>query len=308
MLPLTQMRKCNSSPKPDSLSLCVTSLRAIFAIEKFHTYVGLMRKIILRAAIALLAGSLPGTALAQGGSLSAEDATRQFVIDLGVGAMVKPRYEASDSYLVYPFPLIQMGRFYVPGLGQVVEGRGRTGVFFYPSFGFVGERKASDTTDLTGTDKIDWALELGLGGGFRTQHWRAFGEIRQGINGHNGQVGQFGFDGILYPGEKWELSFGPRADFASGSYMDTYFGVTSTEAAASGGRLSEYNPSAGFKSVGLAARVSYDLNDDVRLHLQGGYDRLVGDAADSPIAKVGSENQFNVGLGFTYRFAFDVFK
>lgn len=267
-----------------------------------------MNKIFLRTLVACLAGTISGAALAQGGSLSETDANRQFVVDLGVGAMVKPRYEASDSYFVYPFPLISVGRFYVPGFGQVVDGRRRSGVFVYPSFGFVGERKASDTTDLTGTNKVNWALELGLGGGFRTENFRAFAEVRQGFNGHTGQVGQLGVDGILYPGEKWELSIGPRAEFASGNYMDTYFGVSAAEAAASGGRLTQYDPGAGFKSVGLAARVSYDLNDDVRLHLQGGYERLIGDAADSPIAKVGSENQFNIGLGVTYRFAFDVFK
>ncbi|WP_420412946.1 MipA/OmpV family protein [Roseibium sp.] len=268
-----------------------------------------MKKIISRAVVALLAGTVSGAAFAQGGSLSEQDANRQFVVDLGVGAMIKPRYEASDSYLIYPFPLISVGRFFVPGIGQVVDGRRRSGVFFYPSFGFVGSREASDTTDLTGTNKINWALELGLGGGFRGEHWRAFAELRQGFNGHTGQVGQLGFDGILYPGEKWELSIGPRAEFASGNYMDTYFGVSAAEAAASGGRLTAYDPGGtGFKSVGLAARVSYDWNDDVRLHLQGGYERLIGDAADSPIAKIGSEDQFNIGLGVTYRFAFDVFK
>ncbi|MEP2706616.1 MAG: MipA/OmpV family protein [Roseibium sp.] len=267
-----------------------------------------MYKQISRMALALSFSAASGLALAQSSKVSAEDANKQFVVDLGVGAMVKPRYEAADSYLVYPFPLISIGRFYVPGLGQVVDGRRKSGVFVYPSFGFVGKRKASDDSDLTGTNEVDWALELGLGGGFRTEHFRAFAELRQGINGHHGQVGQLGLDGIIYPGEKWEVSAGPRADFASGNYMDTYFGVSSTEAANSAGNLTQYKASAGFKSVGLAVRGSYDWSDDVRLHLQGGYDRLIGDAADSPIAKVGSENQFSIGLGATYRFAFDVFK
>lgn len=262
---------------------------------------------IFCAALALAVSAVSGTALAQSGELSAEDANRQYVIDLGVGAMVKPRYEAADSYLVFPFPIVSVGRFYLPGLGQVVDGRKRSGIFFYPSFSFVGERKASDDTDLTGTKTVDWAVELGLGGGFRTQHFRAFADLRQGINGHTGQVGQLGLDGIIYPAEKWELSFGPRAEFASGEYMDTYFGVTAAEAAASGGTLSQYDPGAGFKALGIAARASYDWNDDVRLHLQGGYERLVGDAADSPIAKVGSKDQFNIGLGMTYRFSFNVF-
>ncbi len=302
------MPKCNSLTKPDSVTLCVTKDRAIFRANEFRWYVGLMKKFISRAVVALLAGAVSGTALAQGGSLSEEDAQKQFVVDLGIGAIVKPRYESADNYLVYPLPLIQLGRFYLPGFGQVVEGRGRTGAFIFPSFGFIGQRKASDNADLTGTKKVDWALELGLGGGFRTDNFRAFAELRQGINGHTGQVGQLGLDGIFYPGEKWEISFGPRAEFASGEYMDTYFGVTSAEAGASGGRLSQYNPNAGFKSVGLSGIVSYDWNEDVRLHLQGGYERLIGDAADSPIAKAGSENQFSLGMGVTYRFAFDVFK
>ncbi|WP_428688251.1 MipA/OmpV family protein [Roseibium sp.] len=266
-----------------------------------------MFKLLSRAALAAALSAASGAALAESGQISEQDATKQFVIDLGVGAIGKPRYEAADSYLIYPFPLISVGRFYLPGLGQVVDGRRRSGVFFYPSFNYIGERKASDSTDLTGTDTVDWAVEVGLGGGFRTNHFRAFAELRQGFNGHTGQVGQLGVDAIVYPHEKWEVSFGPRADFASEDYMDTYFGVTASEAANSGGRLTAYDPGAGFKSVGLAARASYDWNDDFRLHIQGGYDRLVGDAADSPIADGGSKDQFSLGVGVTYRFAFDVF-
>lgn len=261
---------------------------------------------VLTLALAMSLAGLQGQSVAQDGSASDGAVQRkQYVIDLGVGAMVKPRYEASDSYLVYPFPIISVGRFYLPVFGQVADGRERNGFFFYPSFNVVGERKASDHVDLTGTKKIDWALELGLGGGYRTRNWRAFAELRQGINGHTGQVGQLGFDGIFYPTERIEFSIGPRADFASGDYMDTYFGVTAAEAAA--GSLTAYNPSGGFKSVGLSARASYDVNEKVRLHLQGGYDRLIGDAADSPIARRGSKDQFSIGLGASYRFAFDLF-
>ena len=47
--------------------------------------------------------------------------TRQYVIDLGGGAMVQPRYEGADSYLIYPFPIISVANFYFPGLGQVAD-------------------------------------------------------------------------------------------------------------------------------------------------------------------------------------------
>lgn len=235
--------------------------------------------------------------------------TRQYVLDIGVGAKLKPRYPGADTYLVYPFPIIAVGRFYIPGLGQVANGaKVKRGFYFYPSFGFIGERKASDSPDLTGTNTIDWALELGVGAGYRYDWLRGFVELRQGINGHTGQVADFGIDFIFNPTDRLEIFFGPRASWASDSYMNTYFSVTAAEASAPGAVLSPYDASAGFESAGLAARASYAWSENTTLHLQAGWDRLIGDAAKSPIVKAGSENQFTVLGGVSYRFAFDIFR
>ena len=252
-------------------------------------------------------GDFAGRALAQDASHELPTSNRQFDIEVGVGGSLQSRYPGSDEYLFSPFPIISVGRFYVPGLGQVVDGRRKDGVFFFPSFDFHGERTASDDKDLAGTRDVDWAVEVGLGAGYRTQHWRAFVEIRQGFNGHTGQVGQLGADAILYPTEKLEFNIGPRLGFGFGDYMDTYYGVTAAESAASGGRLRQYDPDSGFTSVGLAARASYNLNEKTRLHLAAGYDRLIGDAADRPIADVGSKDQFRISTGISYRFSFDIF-
>lgn len=258
------------------------------------------------------AGLLLSTAAVMVASAASADErpmpTRQFVLDLGIGGSVQPKYDGADNYLLYPFPIISVGRFYVPGLGQVVDGATtKRGFFFFPSFNYIGERKASDDPDLTGTNSINWALELGVGIGYRHDWLRGFVELRQGINGHHGQVGQFGLDIITNPVERVEFSFGPRVAFASEDYMDRYFGVSTTEAVASGGALTPYDPSGGFKSVGIAARASYAWTDTVSLHLQGRWDRLIGDAADSPIVNKGSEDQFSAGVGISYRFSFDVF-
>jgi len=233
---------------------------------------------------------------------------RQFVLDLGGGAIVKPKYPGAEDYLVYPFPIVAVGRFYVPGIGQVVDGETvRRGFLFYPSFDFNGERKASDSSDLTGTNTVDWAVELGLGAGYRYDWLRGFVELRQGFNGHEGQVAEFGLDFIANPMDRVEVIFGPRASWASDDYMDTYFGVTVAESLAPGSSLSAFNAGSGFKTVGLVARASYAWTDDVTFHLQGGWDHFVGDAADSPIVEAGSEDQFSIGAGISYRFAFDVF-
>lgn len=233
---------------------------------------------------------------------------KQYVIDLGGGAIVQPEYPGAEGYQVVPLPLIAVGRFYFPGVGQIADGHvEKRGFFFYPSFDYNGDRKASDSASLTGTNTVDWALELGIGGGYRYDWLRGFVALRQGINGHHGQVADFGLDIITNPLDRLEISFGPRASWASDDYMETYFGVTAAEALASGGALTAYQPGAGFKTVGLAARASYALTDLATLHLQGGWDRFVGDADDSPIVKGGNEDQFSIGLGVTYRFAFDIF-
>jgi len=261
--------------------------------------------------IAIALATCAQTAHAEGTIYSVKDrsiATSQYVLDLGVGAMLKPRYPGADSFLVYPFPIIAVGRFYVPGLGQVVDGsKVRRGFYFFPSFNFIGERKASDSPDLTGTNPIDWALELGLGAGYRYDWLRGFVEFRQGINGHTGQIADLGIDFIFNPTNRLEIFFGPRASWGSDKYMNTYFSVTAAEAAAPGSVLSTYNAGAGFETVGLAARASYAWTENTTLHVRGGWDRFVGDAARSPIVKAGSENQFSIGVGVSYRFAFDVF-
>ena len=115
-------------------------------------------------------------------------------------------------------------------------------------------------------------------------------------------------DFITAPVESLQLNFGPRLSWASGNYMDTYFGVTDAEASASGSRLSAYDPSPSFKTAGLEARVSYAFSQNTRLHVQAGWDRFIGDAADSPIVEAGSKDQFSIGAGLTYRFSFDVFR
>ncbi len=230
--------------------------------------------------------------------LTEEQATKQYVIDIGVAGFVNPKYDGADEYIIYPLPLIAFSRFYLPGYGQIEKDR-TDGIFFYPSFGFVGERSASDSSRLAGTRRIPWAGEIGLGGGFRHDWFRAFIEIRHGFNGHRGFVGRAGIDVISEITDDLTFTFGPRIDAADGSYMDTYFSVPA------GASRGPFDADGGFKSVGAIIRASYSLTDTWGLHLQGGYDRLINTAADSPITS--NDNMWSVGLGATYRVSFDVF-
>lgn len=264
-----------------------------------------MYRFVILASASLVA-ILPRPAHSQEAAVS--ESPYQYVFDLGAGVQLKPKYPGSDEYIVFPLPIIAAQRFFVPGLGQVADGGEKLRAFYvFPSFDFNGERKASDSSDLTGTQTVDWALELGVGVGYRYDWLRGTVEVRQGINGHTGQVVELGLDVIATPIESLQLNFGPRLSWASGDYMDTYFGVTQAEASAPGARLTAYDPSSSFKTAGLEARAVYALSETMRLHVRAGWDRFIGDAADSPIVEDGSKDQFSIGTGLTYRFSFDLF-
>ncbi len=48
----------------------------------------------------------------------------------------------------------------------------------------------------------------------------------------------------------------------------------------------------------------YQVNNRLSLRAFGEWDKLVGDAADSPITKRGSEDQFQIGIGAAYSFSY----
>jgi len=251
-------------------------------------------------AATLLAATLP-PALAEE---AASD--HQYVIDAGVGVMAKPRYPGSDEMIAVPFPIIFVSKFFVPGIGEVIDADQATRRFsIYPSFNFNGRRESSDSNELEGLKDEDWALEAGLGLAYRYDWIRGFVEVRQGFNGYSGQVADFGIDFIANPTEDLQLMVGPRAGWGSDDYMTTYFGITQGELAGSK-YTAPYDADAGFNTVGVAATASYNLTDDFTFHLRGGWDRLIGDAGDSPIVKEGSADQFYGGAGLSYRFRFNL--
>lgn len=239
----------------------------------------------------------------------ADDSGAEYVFDAGAGLMAKPRYPGSDEVIAVPFPIISVSKFFVPGIGEVIDAdkTNATRRFsIYPSFNFIGRRESSDSNELEGMKDVDWALELGVGLAYRHDWLRGFVEVRQGFNGYSGQVADFGLDVIANPTEDLQLMVGPRASWGSENYMKTYFGISQSDADDSPIYASAYEADAGFNSLGIAATASYALTEDITFHMQGGWDRLIGDAGDSPIVKEGSENQFYGGAGFTYRFRLDI--
>lgn len=227
---------------------------------------------------------------------------RQIVFDIGGGVTYSSKWPSSKIYTPGALPLFALQYLRLPYFGEVRSDKKK--VFtLYPAFNYVQERSSSDASYLAGIPDRDFALELGPGAAVRLGDFRGWANIRYGLTGHNGFVGDIGVQYAVNPVERLAVAIGPRVGFATDNYMETYFGVPASATA-----LPAYDPDGGFKDVGFTLDASYALTERVRIVGRGGYRHFVGDALDSPITKAGNDQEFSVGVGLTYRFGFNFFK
>ncbi|MEZ5856843.1 MAG: MipA/OmpV family protein [Hyphomicrobiaceae bacterium] len=168
-----------------------------------------------------------------------------------------------------------------------------------PSIGYIGARKASSDPVLHGVGDVDQAFEAGARVSYRWQNARALFELRHGFGGYSGWVGQLGADAIFQPTAKLTIEIGPRLGFADDGYMQTYFGITPEQAAASGYQI--YDASTGFKNVGAQGEARYQLSNRWALVGKFEYQHLISDAGDSPLVSAGARDQLTIGLGLATR-------
>lgn len=223
--------------------------------------------------------------------------------------LLSPNFPGAKSYGFIAYPSLSLRRAGTPenysapddGVSIALFGDSQWAI------GFVGKyqsgRYRENDRRLYGIRDAKWALEPGLYGEFwaLADTLRVRGEMRYGINGYNGLVGTLALDYVQRVG-KFVISGGPRLQMAGSEYMDTYFGVTGVDALRNG-TVTQFKADPGVKSVGVAAAATYKLNDQWSTTVRGGYDRLVGSAADSPLVRnLGSKDQFSLGASASYTF------
>jgi outer membrane protein len=224
---------------------------------------------------------------------------------LGLGPQVTPSYFGSDNYVIGPTGSLSSGYLRWGGheFGSFEPQDAPLGFDFSPSFRIISPRAAADNPELAGLTDLELALELGAGVSFTQPNWSVFGDLRYGVVGHEGTVGEMGLDLILRPIDALTLQGGPRAFYGDDTFSSTYFGVTPAEAAASS--FNAYQSGAGFLSAGVEITAQYALGGQWGLDGTLRWDRLTGDAADSPLVLQGSADQFSASLVATRRFSFE---
>ena len=162
----------------------------------------------------------------------------------------------------------------------------------------------SRASALNGLGDVKTAFELGGFVEYFPVDWfRTRVELRQGVVGHNGTVADFSADFIVPVIPRFTVSAGPRFTWESTQATSPYFSIDTVQAMASG--LPIFNAKGGAHSYGAGAQVSYRINPQWEVHSYVEYQRLLGDAAASPLVTLrGSPNQTTIGMGASY--AFDV--
>jgi len=231
-----------------------------------------------------------------------------WIVSVGAGAEYKPDFEGSRRYMVSPIPVISIRRASSPERFRSPLDSASFTLFDYGGFHagpvakFVAARNANNFAELAGLGNVNAALELGGFVEYFPIDWfRMRLEVRQGFFGHGGVTANFSGDAIVPLAQGLTFSAGPRFTLESTGATAPYFSITPLQAALSG--LPAFNARGGAHSAGAGAQLRYRINPQWEVHSYVEYQRLLGDAAASPLVQLrGSPNQVTVGLGASYSF------
>ena len=234
-----------------------------------------------------------------------QSAPPEWFVSVGGGAMMRPEFEGSDKYKLRFLPIVNAqyrNRFFLStsdGLGAylVHEPTWNAGVVGKYNPG----RKENASDLLHGMGDIDPGAEIGGFATFTPAPFSARLEVLQGIGDVEGLTVTGTVGHTISPMEQVQWTNTIGTTWANSRHNDTFFGVSGNQSRRSG--YDAYDAGNGFKSVQFMSRTNYKFTQEVSATAFGGYKRLTGPAADSPLVKAGSKNQATVGLGLVYTFA-----
>lgn len=234
-------------------------------------------------------------------------------LSLGAAGAYRPEFKGSKDYEVQPLPFVALrygrGDYYVALEGPSLRVNLVPGGFVEAGPMIAYERGRNDDVKSLAVRRLG-EIDAAVNAGVFVRKRFDIGQdaLTVGIEAltdagkvHNGKLARFevAYDRQLT--DRWSLSVDASAAWADRKYMQTYFGVSATGAAASG--LTPYAAKAGVESVDVGASLRYRISDRWSALARAGYSRLVDSAADSPIvAREGSANQGQLVFAVLYSF------
>jgi outer membrane protein len=256
-----------------------------------------------------------------GNSVASEIVASADVVDaptvVGLGVAMVPDYIGSDDYKAVPLPFLKYtfrnSQRYIKLAGPELSVNllDIPNLYLGPMLRYYGSRDDDiDDAVVKKMNKVDAGLAAGA---FLTYEIKE-ADPRNKINltlkfladvsdSYDGYL--IDFDATLWRKveESWDVFIGAGTTYADGDYMDTYFGVNNgNRGSATVFELPNYSADSGIRDVRIQAGTIYHYDKN---WLFGGlvrYQRLVGDAEDSPVVDDrGDPNQMAIALFVGYK-------
>ena len=233
-----------------------------------------------------------------------------FTFDIGGGGVFRPEFEGANEYEVDPIPAFDIRfRDWIflstnRGLGLDLIQDGDQVWRAGPIVNYRRPREEDDSGALRGLGDVDGTIEAGAYLEYTPSPLGGKLEVRHGFGGHQGILVDMGVSYREKLTDELLINLGPGATWASDDYMEAYFGISDFQSSRSG--YAAYDADAGFKDVSFGAALSYSPVPFLAVTGFANYERLLGDAAESPLVEEGgSPNQVTLGVTMTFRFGFD---
>ncbi len=233
-------------------------------------------------------------------------------VRIGLGPVLSTDYEGSNHYDVRLAPLIslrykdilqvdnnQIRLNIFGGTNAVFESSSfRAGPTVKIDFG----RDESTSPDLTGLGDIGTSFEVGGFASYTTGPLRYRVRARKDVgSGHEGYLADFDISLAVYRSKNLSVGSSIGTTWASSKYLQSFFGITATQATASG--LTAYTPTSGFKDLSLSVGGEFKVTPSWAFIVNAGVERLMNKARNSPLVTVrGSPNQLSLGAYAAFAF------
>ena len=219
---------------------------------------------------------------------------------VGVGGGYVPRYEGSSEHAMGAVPVVsyQRGGFSASATGVRYNFTAGDAFRIGPRVSFRGGRREDQSDHLLGLGDISCGVGLGVFARWRLAPVLLQADVTHGVGGPKGTLIALGVSHGVNFSLANQLVLGASFEWADTSYMQKFFGVDTTQSAASG--LPAYSASAGVKNYGANLTWAHAFSPEWFWLLGVNVKQLAGDAADSPVVQ--QQTIYGVISGLAYRF------
>lgn len=261
----------------------------------------ILKKIVPGTLLALLATPTLAAEPPQGTTLT-----------LGGGVGVAPRYSGSDENRVSTALVLDYSMrngFFVSSTRGLGYGNSLGNFDYSAALSYRTGRKDHNVDSDTMSDGSDHLRGMGnvkgsalgvVGLGYKLTNWLS-AQLQAEVpfsQRDNGAALHFGIVSPLYHSPKNSVTLGLTSSWGTNDYMQTYYGVSATQSAASG--FTQYHAGSGIYASSLNLDWTHNFTERWSVVADAGYTQLAGDARNSPIVQ--RKASPTGSLTVTYRF------